>query len=66
MALAAMSRVLAQLFSEVLHTGSRRQKQALGGLVVLAAGEVGFFAWMAFAFWSVAARSLLLNAQLQP
>jgi hypothetical protein len=57
--LAAMGRALAPLLSEVRHTGTGGQKQALGGLVVLAAGEVGFFVWMALAFWSVAARSPL-------
>ena len=47
-ALAAMAWALAPIFRAIIRTGTVRQKQAVGGLILLAAAETGAFVWMAF------------------
>ena len=48
-ALAAMNWALAPFFREIFHSGTVRQKQAVGGLILLAALEAGLFVWTALA-----------------
>ena len=48
-ALVAMNWALAPFFREIFQTGTVRQKQAVGGLIMLAAVETGAFVWMAVA-----------------
>ena len=48
-ALPAMGWALAPFLREIFHTGSVGQKQAVGGLVLLAAVEAGASVWLAVA-----------------
>jgi hypothetical protein len=47
---AALGWALAPFVGAVLRAGTAAQKGAVGALVVLAAAEAGFFAWMALSF----------------